>query len=328
MIDIHKIIEQALKKGATDIHLMTGTKPIYRIGESLVKMESTTALKNEDMNEIKNKIFGRSKSTEEIYECEGINLSVNLSYSNNMPICTMKILKKELPEYEELQLPEILRKMSHQKQGLILIAGNRKSGKTTTLNALVRHINETQNKKIITLENLIEYKHTPRNSVIVQKQVGQDCETYLEGVKNVLKEDCDVLVVEDIRNRETMDAVLEVVESGRLIIAGINSASCEDAKQKIINFYDFKDQTQIKYELSTLLKLVISQKLIQGAKGKLELLSEVIVQDNSKQNISLINSLANLYVKNKITLKQAKAEIEEKDIDTLNKTIMKMRIKK
>lgn len=328
MTDIHKIIEQALKKGATDIHLMAGAKPIYRISDSLVKMESSIVLKNEDMKEIKNKIFNKSKSMDVMYEYEGTNLRINLSYSNNMPVYTMKILKKELPEYEELQLPEILRKMSHQKQGLILIAGNRKSGKTTTLNALVRHINETQNQKIITIEKLIEYKHTPRNSVIVQKQVEQDCTNYLEGVKNALKEDCDVLVVEDVRNRETMDAVLEVVESGRLVIAGINSASCEEVKQKIINFYDLKDQNQIKYELSTLLKLVISQKLIQGSKGKLELVSELIFQDDSKQNISLINSLANLYVKNKITLKQAKAEIEEKDIDILNKTIMKMRIKK
>lgn len=328
MVDIHKIIEQALKKGATDIHLMVKSKPIYRIGDSLVKMESATVLKNEDMNEIKNKIFNKSKSMDAMYQYEGTNLRVNLSYSNNMPVYTMKILRKELPEYEELELPEILRKMTHQTQGLILVAGNRKSGKTTTLNALVRNINETQNKKIITLEKIVEYEHTSRNSVIVQKQVGQDCATYLDGVKNALKEDCDVLVIEDIRNRETMDAVLEVAESGRLVIAGINSVSCVDAKEKIINFYDIKDQTQIKYELSTLLKLIISQKLIQGTKGKLELLSEVVVEGNSRQSISLINSLANLYVKNRITLKQAKAEIEEKDIDILNKTIMKMRIKK
>ena len=328
MIDIHKIIEQAVKKNATDIHLMSESKPIFRIGNSLVKMEGSNIIEDDDMNEIKRKLFNKVKSRNTVYESKDISLSVNLSFSNNVPVLTIKILKKELPEYEELQLPEILRKITHQTQGLILVVGNRKSGKTTTLNALVRHINETQNKKIITIEKLIEYKHIPRNSVIVQKQVVEDCGTYKAGVENALKEDCDVLVVEDIRNRETMEAVFEFVESGRLVIAGINATSCVNANEKIISFYEPKDHKHIKYLLSTLLKLVISQKLLIGTKGKLELISEVSVPNDSKQNVSLVNSLANLYVKNKITLKQAKTELQEKDIDSLNKTIMKMRIKK
>jgi len=324
MVDINSIIEQAVKKDASDIHLMVESKPMFRIGNSLVKMEGATALKNEDINDIY-KNFTKGNTT---YEFDGINLDVTLSYSNKMPVYTMKILKKHLPEYEELGLPDILRKMTHQTQGLILVVGNKKSGKTTTLNALVRHINETQNKKIITIEKTIEYTHIPRNSMIVQKQVGTDCQTYFDGVKNALREDCDVLVVEDIRNRETMESALEMVEEGHLVIAGINAKSCEQAIEKITNFYNENNQSQIKYGLSTLLKLVIFQKLLLGTNGKLELLSETIVTGNSKQNISIIDSLANLYVENKITLKQAKSQIEEKDIDTLNKTIMKMRIKK
>lgn len=328
MVDIQKIIEQAIKKGATDIHLMSESKPIYRIGDSLVKMEGSTALKIEDMNEIKNAIFDKNKTANSIYECAGTDVAVNLSSSNNIPVFAMKILKKELPEYEELQLPDILRKMTHQTQGLILIAGNKKSGKTTTLNALVRHINETQNKKIITIEKLIEYKHASRNSIIVQKQIGKDCATYYDGIKNALSEDCDVLVIEDIRNRETMEAVLEFIEDGHLVIAGINAQSCTDAMDKIINFYNTQEQAQIKYALETLLKLVISQKLLVGTKGKLELVAEVVVPKDTNKSINLINSLADLYVNNRITLKQAKSQIEEKDIDTLNKTIMKNRINK
>ena len=324
MIDIDKIIEQAIKKEASHIHLMVESKPMYRIGNSLVKMEGATALKNEDMNNIyKNFTKGNT-----VYEFDGINVDVNLSYANKMPVYTMKILKNKLPEYDELGLPEISRKMTHQAQGLILVVGNKKSGKTTTLNALVRHINETQNKKIITLEKSIEYRHVSRNSIIVQKQVESDFETYAQGVKNALREDCDVLVVEDIRNRETMEVALEFIEEGHLVIAGINAKSCADAIEKIKNFYNLDDQAQIKYALSTLLKLIISQKLILGTKGELELLKEVTVPGAHKQNISLISSLAKLYVENKITLKQAKSQLEEKDVDTLNNTIMKMRIKK
>jgi len=319
MIDIHKIIEQALDKNASDIHLMLESKPIYRIGASLVKMQECQVLQKEDMDEIYN--YFTKESSKNM-----VNFEVNLSSANKNPVYTMKIIRKELPEYEELELPDVLRKMTHQSQGLILVAGNKKSGKTTTLNALVRHINETQNKKIITLEKSIEFKHKSRNSIIVQKQIGADFESYYQGVKNALREDCDVLVVEDIRNRETMEAVLEMVEEGHLVIAGINTSSCEDAIEKIKNFYNLNDQAQIRYALSTLLKVVISQKLLLGTKGELELLAEVMVPNDKKQNISLIDSLAKLYVENKITLKQAKSQIEAKDIDLLNNKIMKMRI--
>ena len=322
MIDINEIIEQGIQKDASDIHLIVESKPMYRIGAALVKMEGATVLKKENMKEVSS-YFSKGNLASDIntiYEYNGIKLDVNISSANKIPVCTMKILKNKLPEYEDLRLPEILRKMTHQKQGLILVVGNKKSGKTTTLNALVRDINETQNKKIITLEKSTEYNHTPRNSIIIQKQIGTDCITYCDGVKNALREDCDILVVEDIRNRETMEAVLEMIEEGHLVIAGINEKSCKDAINKITNFYNVNDQAQIKYNLSTLLKIVISQKLLLGTKGDLELLSEVMVTEDSKQNISLIESLANLYSEDRITLKQAKSQIEEKEIDKLNKT--------
>lgn len=324
MIDINKIIAQAIKKKASDIHLIVESKPMYRIGNALVKMEGVNPLKNEDMDMIyKNFTNGNT-----VYQFEGVDVDINMSYSNKNPVYTMKILKKHLPEYEELRLPDSLRKMTHQSQGLILVVGNKKSGKTTTLNALVRHINETQNKKIITIEKTIEYTHIPRNSMIVQKQVDIDCQTYFNGIKNALKEDCDVLVVEDIRNRETMEAVLEFVEEGHLVIAGVNAKSCKQAIDKITNFYNESDQSQIKYGLSNLLKFVISQKLLLGLNGKLELVSETMVVENPRENTSLMDSLAKLYVENKITLRQAKSQIDEKDIDKLNETIMRMRIKK
>lgn len=322
MVDINKIIEQALTRNVSDIHLMVESKPMYRVGCSLVKMECTTALKYEDMTELA-KCFSKGNA---VYEFNGIDVDVNTSLANKTPVYTMKILKNKLPEYQELRLPDILRKMTHQEQGLILIAGNKKSGKTTTLNALVRDINETQNKKIITLEKLIEYTHIPRNSMIVQKQVGIDFENYAQGVKNALREDCDVLVVEDIRNKETMEAVLEFIEEGHLVIAGINTKSYTETIERIINFYNPEEQSQIRYSISKFLKLIESQKLLLGTKGKLELVTEVLVSNDSKNSISLIESLANLYVENRITLKQAKSQLEEKDFDILNKTIMKKKI--
>ena len=363
MVNMSKVIEQAIDKDASDIHLMSGLKPMYRIARSLVEMEGANVLKDDDMYEIydyiikgnveKDKVFNETKKLDTSYEHNGIRLRVNMSYANEVPICTMRLIKNELPKYEDLGVPDIVRRMTYQPQGLMLVTGKTNSGKSTTLNALVNHINETQNKKILSLESPIEYKHTSKNSIIVQKEVGpgRDCLTYHDGVKNALREDCDILVIGEIRDRVTMEAAIEMAESGHLVIGTLHTKSCAETIDRMVNFYDVRDQVQIKYLLSALLKLVISQRLLVGTSGKLELVQEVMVVDNivsgvirkekisvseiedaiqsgqEKGSISLINSIAKLFVENKITLEQAKMQVEEKNLETLNRTIMQLKIK-
>ena len=363
MINIDKIIAQAIEKDASDIHLMSGLKPMARVSRALIELEGTEIIKDEDMfdtydhivsgNVEKDKVFNTTRKLDTSYEYQGIRLRVNLSYSNDVPVCTMRIIKNELPRYEDLGVPDIVRRMTYQPQGLILVTGKTNSGKSTTLNALVNHINETQNKKILSLESPIEYKHKSKNSIIVQKEVGEgrDCLTYHDGVKNALREDCDILIIGEIRDRVTMEAAIEMAESGHLVIGTLHTKSCAETIDRMINFYEVRDQAQIKYLMSSLLKLVISQRLLVGTSGKLELLPEVMVVDNivagiirkekisvaeiedaiqsgqDKGSVSIINSIARLFVENKITLEQAKAQVEEKNIETLNRTIMQLKIK-
>ena len=243
--------------------------------------------------------------------------------------------------------------MMYQPQGLILVTGKTNSGKTTTLNALIDEVNKNVNKKILTLEKPVEYKHTSKKCLIVQKEVGRGKDTlsYREGVKNALREDCDILVIGEIRDKETMEAAIDMAESGHLVIGTLHTKSCAETIDRIINFYEVRDQASIKYLMSALLKLVVSQRLIKGINGDLVLIPEVIVdnvvagcirkekfsvseledaiQSNiDKGNISLINSIAELYVDNRINLEQAKAQIEEKNIEVLNRTIMQMKMKR
>lgn len=250
----------------------------------------------------------------------------------------IKNYKNELPSYESLGVPDVVRRMTYQPQGVMLVTGKTNSGKTTTLNALINDINENQNRKILTLENPVEYKHHSKKSLIVQKEVGkgQDVLTFSQGVKNSLREDCDILVIGEIRDKETMEAAIEMAESGHLVIGTLHTKSCAETIDRMINFYEVRDQAQIKYLLSSLLKLVVSQRLLKGTNGKLVLVPEVMVVDNivsgvirkdklsvseiedaiqsnqEKGSIGLINSLAKLFVEDKITLAQAKEQIEEK----------------
>ena len=364
MIDIDKILETALKKDASDVHLICGIKPMLRIRRDLVEYECKSPLTEDDMYEVydyfvrgnvdKDKVFKATKKLDTSYEFENIRLRVNISLANEVPTLTMRLIKNELPRYEDLGVPDIVRRMTYQPQGLILVTGKTNSGKTTTLNALINEINENQNKKILTLENPVEYKHQCKKSVIVQKEIGpgRDCLNYSDGVKNSLREDCDILVIGEIRDRETMEAAIETAEAGHLVIGTLHTKSCAETIDRMVNFYEIRDQQTVKYLISSLLKLVISQRLLPSKTGDLVLIPEVMVVDNivsgiirkekisvseiedaiqsniDKGSIGLINSIAELFVDDVITLEQAKSQIEEKNIETLNRTIMQLKIKK
>lgn len=363
MIDIDKIITTAKERDASDVHLIYNNKPILRIRRDLVEIEEYEPLNEDDMADIydyfvrgnvdKDRVYKENKNLDSSYELNGIRLRVNISTSDDMPTVVLRLIKNELPKYEDLGVPDIVRRMMDQPQGLILVTGKTNSGKTTTLNALINQINENKNKKILTLESPVEFKHTSKKSVIVQKEVGigRDCPNYSEGVKNSLREDCDILIIGEIRDKETMEAAIETAEAGHLVIGTLHTKSCAETIDRMINFYDVRDQQTIKYLIASLLKLVVSQRLLKGRDNSLVLVPEVMVVDNiiagiirkdkitvseiedaiqsasEKGSIGLINSLADLFVHDKITLEQAKAQIEEKNIEILNRTIMQLKIK-
>lgn len=207
MLQIEKVLDQAIKKDASDVHLIFGLRPMLRISRDLLEAEDTDELTEEDLNEVydylvrgnvdKDEVYRKNKRLDTSFEFKNIRLRVNISVSNEIPIFTLRLIKNTLPKYNDLGVPDIVRRMTFQPQGLMLVTGKTNSGKTTTLNALVNEINENQNKKILTLENPVEFKHFSKKSIIVQKEVGQgrDILTFSDGVKNSLREDCDILVI-------------------------------------------------------------------------------------------------------------------------------------
>ena len=364
MINVNQIIKIGEERGASDVHFISGLKPTLRINRDLIPIEEADTITNDDMWDIydfflsgnveRDKLFREKKVLDCSAEINGNRLRVNVSYSDGVPVITTRLIIKQLPRFEDLGVPDIVRRMTMQPQGLILVTGKTNSGKSTTLNALINYINETQNKKILTLESPVEYRHTSKKSIIIQKEVGVggDVPSYSIGTKNSLREDCDILVIGEIRDRETMDAAIETAESGHLVIGTLHTKSCAETIDRMINFYEVRDQATIKYMIASILKLVISQRLIKNKMGTLTLVPEVMVVDNiisgiirkdklsvseiedaiqsssDNGNVALINALADLFVRDVITLDQAKAQIEEKNVEILNKTIMQMKIRR
>ncbi len=354
---LSQILETAFQKNASDIHLIVGCAPVLRVTKELIPMEEFGQITPEMQEKIVRTLcyervelinmFQKEKMLDIDYKYKDVRFRVNLSYSMSLPVCTMRIIKEDLPKYESLNLPDVVRELTLRNQGMILVTGKPGSGKTTTLNALVNEINERQNKKIMFLEKPIEYVHKNKHSIIVQKEIGAyaDCQTYHDGVKNALREDCDVLVIGEIRDKETMDAAIEMAETGHLVIGTLHTKSCAETIDRIINFYTPDEQQTIKSMIASIIRLILSQRMLRGMYDGLVMIPEVLVVDDQisgiikrekfnsvdiedamltgreRGNCGLVFALSDAIIAGKITLDQAEKEVDLKNQELLKKIV-------
>ena len=364
MEKLDTILEHGITRNASDIHLIVGCYPMLRVSKELIELTTLSKITEEEQIEFVKKLanydndvieaLGKQKLLDMNYKFKEQRFRVNISFSMDVPICTLRIIKDELPKFEMLGLPNLIKDLTLKSQGLILVTGKPGAGKTTTLNSLVNEINESQNRKIMILENPIEYVHKNKKSIIVQKEVGMfgDIKDFHLGVKNALREDCDVLVIGEVRDRETMDAMLEIAETGHLVIGTLHTNSCSETIDRIINFYDMKEQQTIKYMIASVLKLIVSQRMLRGVYGDLVMVPEVLVVDEQisaiikrdkfnnteiedamltgreKGNCGIVFALAEAVTSGRITLDQAEKEVDLRAQDLLKKVVAQGKLKK
>ena len=174
MINLDNIFNVAIEKNASDIHLVAGKKPMLRVARILTEIENEDVLKEEDMYEMydyfvrgaidRDEEYRKTRKLDFSYEYKGLRFRGNISSMEDIPIATLRLIKNELPKFEDLGIPDVVRRTIYQPQGLILVTGKTNSGKTTTLNALINEVNQTENKKILSLEKPVEFKHTSQKS--------------------------------------------------------------------------------------------------------------------------------------------------------------------
>ena len=245
-------------------------------------------------------------------------------------------------------LSEVVQKMKKIKSGLILVTGKVNSGKSTTMNAFIQEINNEVSRKIVTLEDPIEYEHESKKSIVIQKEIGEESDvmSYYNGLINLLREDVDIAVLGEIRDRKTMDVAIDLAESGGLVIGTLHTRSCGETVERIINMYDPADQNAIKNSVSSVLKMVISQKLILNTKGALMMVPEIMVVNNviaaqirqekfsvsdiedtihasgAIGSVSFESSFADLYNKGLIDMNILKENIEPERMNTIKGLIL------
>lgn len=292
---INDLLEQTMAHGATDLHLCAGSKPLIRINSKLTPVEGTEHLEPEDINKI---IYQHldEKRMEQLTENKVVDFSYSVSKLGRFRCniykqrgtyaMAIRALPLEIPNFDSLGLPEIIKGFTEKSKGLVLVAGATGSGKSTTLASLIDMINDKYHYHVITIEDPLEYLHRHKKSMITQREVGEDAFSFASALKSSLREDPDVIMVGEMRDMETISIALSAAETGHLVLSTLHTIGAVKSIDRILDSFPTNQQNQVRSQLSTVLEGVISQQLIPRKDGKgLIAASEVMVATPAVRNL-------------------------------------------
>lgn len=265
-----------VKRDGSDLYLSTGAPPSMRIHGKMAKVGSSALepgavrrMAQEIMDQEQNEAFARKPEMNLAITEEGVGrFRVNVFKQQNEVSMVIRVIKTEIPNYADLGLPEILPQLIMEKRGLILFVGGTGSGKSTSLASLIDHRNTNSAGHIITIEDPIEFVHPHKNSIVNQREIGVDTDCYSDALENTLRQAPDVILIGEIRNRETMEHALAFAETGHLCLSTLHANNANQALDRIINFFPEDRHSQLFMDLSLNMRGIISQRLVPTVDGK------------------------------------------------------------
>jgi twitching motility protein PilT len=276
-VDLNQILQEAINRNASDVHLKVGLQPTIRIHGILYPLEDWSALGREDMaaildillDEHHRERFRSRMQVDLAYQTvESTRFRVNVFLQRGDPSVAMRAIPARIRPVEELNLPTIVNKLALENRGLILVTGTTGSGKSTTLAAMVGHINENCSNHIITIEDPIEYTHQDLRSIVSQREIGYDCLGFADGLKAALRQDPDVILVGEMRDLETIETAILAAETGHLVLSTLHTLDATETITRIVSNFPEHQREQIRLILSNIIRGVISQRLMPRADGQ------------------------------------------------------------
>ncbi len=298
-MDINNLFKLAAERKASDIHLLFAQKPILRIDGQLFSIdeiipegnfsELTAANLENFLNTLLNKEqkarFFDKRDLDFGYQIDNYRYRVNCAFEKNNIVIVARVISDKKPTLDELGMPPVVKDLLDLPQGFILITGPTGCGKSTTLAAMINHINSTRRCNIITLEDPIEYIFTPDKSIIVQRQLGTDMLSFAAGLKHVLRQDPNVIMLGEMRDPETIATAVTLAETGHLVLATLHTYSAAQTIDRIIDSFPPFQQGQIKSQLSSVLSAVISQRLLVKQSGGRIAAREILLNNSAVANL-------------------------------------------
>src|SRR5215217_6560592 len=290
-VDLHALLRSAVDRGASDIHLKIGQPPTIRYDGQLMQLVGWPPLESEQLESIVNTVGASSPArlsafydTGELdtaYQLVDLpRIRVNAFRQRGEISFAFRIIPREVPSFESLGLPQGVRALAEEHRGLILVTGATGAGKTTTLAAMIGHINATRRMHIVSIEDPIEILHDDVNCIVNQREVGLDTESFNQALRRALRQDPDVILIGEMRDSETAETALQAAESGHLVLSTMHTVDASETVGRLVEFFPAVKQAQIRSILAGVLKGVISQRLLPRAHGGRVAAMEVMINNN------------------------------------------------
>ncbi|MEC0241443.1 type IV pilus twitching motility protein PilT [Paenibacillus dokdonensis] len=303
--DIHQLLLKAFELGASDLHVSPGSPPMLRMDGALAVMQEEE-VSPEDVKLMAQDLMGPRER--ERFEQEGevdfstqiesaCRFRLNVFRQQHGVAIAARLIPAVVPDLAQLGLPPVIRSLTQKPHGLVLVTGPTGSGKSSTLAALIDHINHTQHKHIITLEDPIEYIHNNMASLIQQREIGSDTTSFAQGLRAALRQDPDVILVGELRDLETISAAVTAAETGHLVLGTLHTTDAPQTIDRIIDAFPGHQQGQIRIQLAGVLNAIVSQRLLpRKAGGGRICVTEVMI--NTPAVANLIRSEKNHQIRN------------------------------
>ncbi len=283
--DLNKYLNALIHYSGSDLHIKSGNGIKARIHGKLVSFDSPQ-LKRDDVIELLKNIlrsrfdeFVKNKEIDFNYKLnENYRFRGNAFFQIDGPSVVFRVIPSKIPTIESLKMPPVLHKFSKVERGLVLVTGVTGSGKSTTLAALINEINETKSKHIITIEDPVEFVYKDKKSLINQRSLGEDTLSFSRALRAALREDPDIILVGEMRDRETIEIALHAAETGHLVFSTLHTLDTKETINRIIGVFPVEEQDRIRMVLASILEGIISQRLIPTVDGKRTAAMEIMIK--------------------------------------------------
>ena len=315
-------LTRMIEKGASDLYCTVGATIKIKVDGSMqsastdpLSIEAIQTMVQEMLNDQQADFFKNNREIDFALSLgDAGRFRVNLFYQQNQPAMVLRYIRAEIPQIESLKVPTLLQDLILQKRGLILMVGGTGSGKSTTLAAMINHRNATTTGHILTIEDPVEFLHPHQQSIVNQREIGIDTLSYAKALKSSLREAPDVILIGEIRDRETMEAALELAGTGHLALSTLHANNAYQALTRIVALFPQTLHKQLFMDLSLYLRAIIAQRLIPSKDGKRRAAVEVMINTPH---------IANLILKGEVdAIREAVAESNERGMQSFDRALL------
>jgi len=303
-VNLHQLLKAMIDKGASDLHITTGSPPLLRIDDAIVPLrlpplrpEDTQRLCYSVLTEEQRSSFERTNELDLSFGVKNLaRFRANVFMQRGAVGGAFRAIPFKILSFEELGLPPVLAELASRPRGLVLVTGPTGSGKSTTLAAIIDKINAETRQHIVTIEDPIEYMHLNKNSLVNQREVGTDSATFKDALRNVLRQDPDVVLIGELRDQETVEAALTVSETGHLVLGTLHTNSAWQAIHRVVDMFPAHQQQQARISLSFVLQGVVTQLLLPraGVPGRIAAV-EVLVPNSGIRSLIREDKIHQIY---------------------------------